>query len=85
MAERPRKRVDLTRLRAAPRYALALAVVVIVVVIVELVRPTGAQPAGWYDVLVTAGAVGLLTAGVGWVLLRVWRRLRRRRATRLER
>jgi protein-S-isoprenylcysteine O-methyltransferase Ste14 len=73
------------RLQAAPRYALAFAVVVIVVVIVEVVRPTGAQPAGWYNVLVTAGAVGLLIVGVGWVLVRAWRWLRRSRATRLER
>jgi uncharacterized membrane protein HdeD (DUF308 family) len=71
MAYQPRKRVDLTRLPVAARYALALGVVALVVGLVLVVAPTAARPARWYTVLVTVGAVVALVAGVAWVVVRV--------------
>jgi hypothetical protein len=71
MAYQPRRRVDLTRLPVAARYALALVVVALVVALVLVVAPADARPARWYTVLVRVGAVVALVAGVAWVVVRV--------------
>ena len=74
----PRRRVDLTRLPAPARYALAL-VILAVVVALALTAPashSASGPAGWYTIIVRFGAVLLLLyAGfrLARYLLRTWR------------
>lgn len=80
MTGQRRRRVDLTRLPAAARYALALAVLVLVTAVVLMVRgdETSMQPASWYTKVVWIGALALLLYAVIWVIQRV-ARLRRHR------
>jgi membrane protease YdiL (CAAX protease family) len=75
-----RRRVDLSRLSAPARYAVALAVLAAVVGIVLLVRAGGGgadEPAAWYTVLVKVGAVALLVYLAGRLVW--WARTRVRR------
>ncbi|MFG1809669.1 hypothetical protein [Streptomyces sp. NPDC049040] len=74
-----RRRVDLSRLPAAARYAVALAVVATVVGAVLLVRAGGGddEPAGWYTAVVKVGAVALLVYLAGRLVW--WVRSRARR------
>lgn len=76
-----RRRVDLSRLSASARYAVALTVLAAVVGIVLLVRGNGGghdQPSTWYTVLVKAGAVALLLYLAGRLVRWVRNGVRRR-------
>lgn len=81
MPDQRRRRIDLTCLPAAARYAVALAVLVIVTAMVFTTRgdETSTQPASWYTAVVSIGAVALLLYGVIWLVLRVATFRRRRR------
>jgi len=72
-----RRRVDLRRLPALARYAVALAVLAVVVAIVLLVRPDTGRPAGWYTAVVQVGAVALLVYLAGRLLWWIRGRVRR--------
>ncbi|MGW4063135.1 hypothetical protein ACWEGE_32960 [Amycolatopsis sp. NPDC004747] len=72
-----RRRVDLRRLPAPARYAVALAVLAVVIAIVLLVGPGTGRPAGWYSAVVSVGAVALLVYLAGRLLWWLRGRLRR--------
>lgn len=75
----PRRRVDPARWPGAARYALALVIVAIVVWLVVALADDGSrEPAGWYAVVVTAGAVVLLILVIGTIVRTVISWLRRR-------
>jgi Na+/melibiose symporter-like transporter len=75
----PRRRVDLMRLPAVWRYALALVVLAIVVALALLASggDTSDQPSGWYGVVVRIGAIVLLAYCAFWLGRRVARGRRR--------
>jgi peptidoglycan/LPS O-acetylase OafA/YrhL len=67
MSGPPRRRVDLTRLPAPARYALALVILAVVVTLALTVpgHHPATEPAGWYTIAIRVGAVLLLLyAGV---------------------
>ncbi|HKD97289.1 MAG TPA: hypothetical protein VKB69_06740 [Micromonosporaceae bacterium] len=76
MSQPPRRRIDLLRLPAAARYAIALAVLAVVVLVAIAAAGGTNNAAGWYTVGVKIGAVVLLVALAGWL---VWRIANRRR------
>jgi hypothetical protein len=76
----PRRRVDLTRLPAPARYALALVILAAVVTLALTVpgHHPATEPAGWYTIAIRAGAV-LLLLYAGFRLVRYLIRSRRQR------
>ena len=76
----PRRRVDLTRLPAPARYALALVILAAVVTLALTVpgRHPATEPAGWYTIAIRVGAV-LLLLYAGFRLVRYVIRSRRQR------
>lgn len=74
-----RRRIDLSQLPAAARYAVAFAVLAVVIGLAMLTSSDDApnQPAGWYTIVVRTGAVLLILYCAYWLTRRLLHSRRR--------